>query len=243
MRLPTVRTLLTALAFSLPALPAVSGDAARLDLIGYSPDGKVFAFEQYGIQDGSGFPYSEIFAIDLESDSFLKGTPVKVRIDLESAELKDARAKARSDFGDKVSLDFAGDPGVWLVHNPPTEVRESSNSVTFDLHLDMPGAGLRQTLDLVTRIVTPPEMCKDFGYDILAFDLKYTPDIDNPAPVMTHQDGALPQSRACPIGYGIAGIVRSEQEDRPILAIIEVQSVGFEGPDRRYIAVPLDGAK
>src|SRR5690606_36811639 len=41
--------------------PAFAGDTASLDVLGYSPDGKVFAFEEYGIADGSGFPYSNIY--------------------------------------------------------------------------------------------------------------------------------------------------------------------------------------
>ena len=45
--------------------PALAGDRAVIDFIGYSADSRYFAFEEFGIQDGSGFPYSSIYIIDL----------------------------------------------------------------------------------------------------------------------------------------------------------------------------------
>ncbi len=38
------------------AFPAVAGDFANRDIIGFSADGSRFAFEEYGQQDGSGSP-------------------------------------------------------------------------------------------------------------------------------------------------------------------------------------------
>ena len=63
-------------------------------MLGYSNDGSHFAFEQYGIQDGSGFPFAEIFIVDLVNDAWVSGTPIEVRIDDESASLADAREQA-----------------------------------------------------------------------------------------------------------------------------------------------------
>ena len=43
---------------------ALAGDFANLNVLGFSSDGNIFAFEQYGVQDGSGFPYADRFYID-----------------------------------------------------------------------------------------------------------------------------------------------------------------------------------
>lgn len=59
------------------ASPTFAGDYAALQPIGFSADGNVFAFEEYGVQDGSGFPYSTIYVIDTRDDSFLPGAPVR----------------------------------------------------------------------------------------------------------------------------------------------------------------------
>src|SRR4051812_24371251 len=57
------------------ALPALAGDRASLNIIGYSEDGRYFAFEELGEFDGVGGYYAHIFVVDLSDDSWVKGTP------------------------------------------------------------------------------------------------------------------------------------------------------------------------
>ena len=47
---------------------AQAGDFAKREIHGFSVDGGLFAFEEYGVQDGSGFPYSNIYVIDTATD-------------------------------------------------------------------------------------------------------------------------------------------------------------------------------
>jgi predicted secreted protein len=54
-------------AIAAASVPALAADTAALSILGFSRDQGVFAFEEYGIQDGSGFPYSNIYAIDRKS--------------------------------------------------------------------------------------------------------------------------------------------------------------------------------
>ena len=77
--------------------PGLAADGAQSRAIGFSPDGKYFAFEQYGVQDGSGFEYADIFVIELASDTWVKGTPVKVM--------------DREEGDDEVQLDATGRGG------------------------------------------------------------------------------------------------------------------------------------
>ena len=60
------------------ALPALAGDRALFQPIGFSADGRYFAFEEYGVQDGSGFPYSNTYILDLPADKWVNGTPVRM---------------------------------------------------------------------------------------------------------------------------------------------------------------------
>ena len=80
-----VRLVAVVIACTLCAAPASAGDFAERHIFGFSPDGSHFAFEEYGVQDGSGFPYSNIYIVDVANDSWLPGTPLRVRIDDESA--------------------------------------------------------------------------------------------------------------------------------------------------------------
>ena len=54
-------------------LAAHAGDVAELEILGFTGDGGVFAFEEYGVQDGSGFPYANRYYIDTADDTFSQG--------------------------------------------------------------------------------------------------------------------------------------------------------------------------
>lgn len=60
-----------ALLVGLGTTPAFAVDYARVDVMGFSANGSRFAFEEYGIQDGSGFPYSNIYLFDVDRDAWL----------------------------------------------------------------------------------------------------------------------------------------------------------------------------
>ncbi|MGQ3280698.1 MAG: DUF2259 domain-containing protein, partial [Shinella sp.] len=49
------------LASLLATAGASAGDFSTFQTLGFSPDGKVYAFEEFGVQDGSGFPYSTVY--------------------------------------------------------------------------------------------------------------------------------------------------------------------------------------
>ena len=47
--------------------PALAMEQATFKFLGFSQDGQYAAYEQYGYQDGSGFPYSEIIVLQVPS--------------------------------------------------------------------------------------------------------------------------------------------------------------------------------
>ena len=55
------------------------------------------------------------------------------------------------------------------------------------------------------------------------------------------RDDVLPESRGCPSVYRIFAVVAPQYATPPAgyVAIIAVYPFGFEGPDRRFIAIPL----
>ncbi len=224
--------------------PALAGDRALFDPIGYSADGRYFAFEEFGIQDGSGFAYSNIYVIDIPADSWAEGTPIRLRLDDEGEPMIAVREQNRAEaepvlsgleiavpaeiialIGDgafdpeAAALDF-GLPGYG-----PGQVRES-----FTLGLetfDMPGARAG-TEPCETYLDGPAQ-----GYALtLAGDGEFRE---------LHRDSRLPQSRGCVVTYRLHGVVApmNAQDLDAGLAIISTYPFGFEGPDRRFLAVPL----
>lgn len=100
-----------------------AGDVAELEILGFTKDGDVFAFEEYGVQDGSGFPYANRYYIDINDDTFLKGTPIKVRLDDENATLEAARLQARQKSEAIVSqAELTANRGITAGFNPVTEL-------------------------------------------------------------------------------------------------------------------------
>ena len=89
-----------------------------------------------------------------------------------------------------------------------------------------------RNLTLTTLNLPDQEMCASFA-PTFGFALA----LDG---VEVYRDNSIPKSRSCPLDYQIAGIVTTMEEPATrAVAMISVMKVGFEGPDRRLIAVPF----
>jgi predicted secreted protein len=53
--------------------PLWAGDVAAFVDLGFSPDGKVYMFAQYGVQAGTLRPWAELFAVDVSRNNFVVG--------------------------------------------------------------------------------------------------------------------------------------------------------------------------
>ncbi|GLQ81424.1 hypothetical protein GCM10007881_49450 [Mesorhizobium huakuii] len=74
----SVFALATGAVLAFATATAMARDAAARRIIGFSPDGRYFAFEQHGQLDAgaSASCYSEIDIIDTRSDEFVGGKPI-----------------------------------------------------------------------------------------------------------------------------------------------------------------------
>jgi predicted secreted protein len=220
---------------------ASAGDAAKLDIIGFSKDGSVFAFEEYGIQDGSGFPYANRFYIDTATDKYLAKTPVRIRLDDENASVEDARDKTGRDAQGVTALadeELRANAGDTVASNPVTEQSADPFKVTVNPRFVFPAIDAALNLKLEEIVVPPGESCKNIG-QIKGFRLTLVEEKQDAQPVVLHEDTSIPTSRGCPLGYSI-GAVQTFYPDagKPVLAVlIAVRGQGFEGPDHRWLAV------
>ena len=222
------------------ALPAQAGDRALLDPIGYSPDGRYFAFEEYGIRDGSGFPYSSIYLVDLPADAWVKGSPVRVSLEDENASLASARARARREAEDGLARLDITEPAQLIALNGDGEAGDGL-SLAFGAPGHEAGALLEESrLGLEIFAADSPEDCETYlGEKPKGFGLVLEDETGKHA---LHRDGAtLPASRGCPLTYRIYGVVARPDTGslESAVAIVAVYPHGFEGPDRRFLAVPL----
>jgi predicted secreted protein len=229
------------------ALPAAAADRALINMLGYSDDGDYFAFEQFGIQDGSGFAYSDVFVVDLANDKWTYGTPFSVQAEDEERSLTDVRAEAMAKAKDKLD-EYKIEVPVEIV--ALIGEGEYSTDTGLRIHWSTPaccGPGYTQadaqSLILEERHITSDEpYCQDF--DAVGFNLYYQ---DKFGVRELHMDGdVLPKSRGCTLNYRIHSVVEPYGEYYGInfnarrVAIIATYPFGFEGVDRRFLVVPID---
>ncbi|APH72382.1 DUF2259 domain-containing protein [Aquibium oceanicum] len=233
--------LLTALLFFFPILAggaAHAGNVSELEILGFSSDGSIFAFEEYGIQDGSGFPYANRFYVDVASDSFVTGTPIRILLQDESATLRDARAQARAPGQSIVSdAELMANRGYTAGANAITELsadpfRMNVNPRPVIPPVDDPIEFRLEEFNLDAQGCE--NLGPTMGFRLLRVDLRQDGSVS-----LVHEDESIPQSRNCPLGYRL-GAVQTIHPDAgaPSYAVlIAIESFGFEGPDYHWIAV------
>lgn len=218
--------------------PAIAGDAAGLSILGFSPDGAIFAFEEYGAQDGSGFPYANRFYIDTAKDSFVTGTPIRVRIDDETATAEAARRAAREQ-AQAVMKDATLQPGFTAGFNAITELSADPYRLAVNPRPVFPPIDAPHEFRIEEIPLEQPANCHDLGTAIGFRLIRVGLTPDESAQII-HEDSSIPESRNCPLGYRLGAVQTFYPKDGPPVyaVLVSVRSVGFEGPNHRWIAVP-----
>jgi len=232
--------LLLSLLASLLAAPAFAGDRALIDYVGFSEDHRYFAFEEFGIQDGSGFAYANLYVVELASDSWVLGTPIRVQADDENESLADIRAEARRQAQSHIEGFRIAVPVETIALIGDGVPDNDAQSLDFGLPGYEPGAvSGRYSLSLSSFPASAVSPCQDwFGMEPKGYQLQLVVD---GAERLVHRDETLPRSRGCPFTYRLYGVVMPFMANSldNALALISVYPGGFEGPDRRFLAVPL----
>ena len=230
-------TFISSILFTLTScLLVFAGDFAKREIHGFSIDGKLFAFEEYGVQDGSGFPYSNIYVIDTDTDQWTANSPFRARLDDETKTVFDAREEARILAG-PVMKSFENRANV-VATNRATELGIDGKRMIANPRLVVPPIDQAIEFRLEEITFAGSERCEAFG-STSGFRLLQIGTNDGETTRVLHEDTSIPESRNCPLRYDFADIVTYYPEGQtPVFAVlIRMQTVGFEGPDGRYLAV------
>jgi predicted secreted protein len=251
-------TILLALALAATAATpgALAGDGSAVNILGFSADGRYFAFEQYGEQDGSGSLYSTITVIETVGDRPVKGMPVTAIMDPDNPslgkeprekQLADIRAQAAADAAAllrQLGISAAGQMVASVRDSrarsqlPPDQVRTARKAVVGSIVLPADRFGPDTRLVLREFDVALPR-CKDLvsgehpnGFG-LTLERKGRPTIH------LSRDQTIPVSRGCPENYGFAEAHALPLADgsTALAVLIQYFYTAFEGPDRRFIVV------
>ncbi|MES0810809.1 DUF2259 domain-containing protein [Roseibium sp. SCPC15] len=234
--------LTTAIGVAVFGPAAIAGDDAEIQVLGFSKNGSYFAFEQYGVQDGSGFPYSEIFVLDVIGDSWVEPSPFRRRDDINDREvydedlfLSETRAQNRATAQPLLQSKAIAGKGKTVGINPRTELSSDPHKMVVSLwNTDRRGEiPLELTME---QYPISSAKCEGYGTQTSGFRLTMT---FNGVVRTLNEDKSVPSSRLCPHAYRIERIVTHYPDQAPpVFAIlIQMDSFGFEGPDRRYLAI------
>jgi len=237
---------------------AQAGDAAARRIIGFSPDGHYFAFEQYGRLDWSetSSGWSEIAIIDTQSDLFVGGKPITIAdetgdapLALDAARSRAARqaapllAKYRiASRGQRVGFDKFTFPDEMTAYAEIARVEQASRKwlpAIYDelgistIHLD------EILVDSATDCSSSlDETAADKTNKARGFRLTLQGQ-DGKAFNILHADKSVPASSRCPTSYSLSEAYVFKPKGKPPVIAVLVQRFGqgYEGRDRRFIAV------
>ena len=197
------------------------------------------AFEEYGTQDGSGFPYSNIYFIDTAKNTYA-ATRVAVQIEKDNADETTARSRAAALAAVKLKKFgiVKGNTGKLVVSHLQTDL-------TFDDRSGDGGDGRVKFAEEVWSmhiegdhelVLTPVKVkikdCSVYDQDPVMMELKLT---DNAAKTskFLQKDTSLPATRGCPNSYRIQDVYLYKGL---VAVFMGVFTQGFEGPDMRFMA-------
>lgn len=219
---------------------AHAGDASQLNVLGFTGDGSIFAFEEYGVQDGSGFPYANRFYIDTASDSFVSPSPIRIRLDDDTAGVSAARDQARA-AGEPIVSDaeLAENPGFLAGFNAITELSADPFRMVVNPRHVVPPIDEPLEFRLEALSFAATGTCAGVVDAVKGFRLVAIDGEPGGTTELLHEDSSVPSSRGCPTGYRIGGVqtFMPFQDESALAVLITVESVGFEGPDHRWMAV------
>ncbi len=238
-------TVLLALS-SLLASSTFAGDIASVRMIGFSVDGTYAAFEQYGVRDGSGASFSEIYFLNTVKNTYA-AKPISAVIESETTvELPAARKKAMKKAAATLAkLHISSEiQAVELVSRSLYDVGARDAKIQFSTNPFFPGdENSLGSVDLVETEVDAK--CMEENAPNCGAKLKITLNVkdgEGKGSAVLQDDVTLPAARVYARNYTVDKVLMMQPDQSSGLAakyvvLVRYETAGFEGPDTRYVAV------
>jgi len=225
----------------LPAGAVFASDNTQFDPIGYSPDGRFFAYEEYGISEKSRLAYAHIYVVDLVQNKWVLGTPVMYMALRPSETPGEVRNKARGEANAVlVNLDLTV-PAQIVAMIGDGEPGADRSQLLFGI----PGKGTsgevagKYLLTLKSFETAATSPCwqwfrkKPLGFSIAMKNYGSTLEI--------YQDGVLSRSRGCPFDYRLSAVIMpfGATDISNFVVLVASFTYGLEEVSKQYLAVPL----
>lgn len=216
---------------------ARAADAAERGLLGFNSNGTVFAFEQYGRQDGSGFAYADIFYVMTGTNAWAF-YPVRVLVRNERRSVRFARDLARRRASGPRSVGYYTFPGRLVASDAVTENPRAGDMIAFENTYVASGEGKKYAVT-IAESREPTDRCADLtGGEEKKVTIALR-NLGTGSESRLQDDRIIPRSRGCPLDYSISDVVLYDRPGGTSVAVVVVNVFrhGFEGSDRRFMAV------
>lgn len=200
-----------------------AGDTALFKFLGFSPDGAFVAFSLEGVQDGSGFPYAELYVLNTGKNSYAR-SPLLKQWSAEEADSPTLQEVKKE--WEKETLPVLK---KWNIQSHHQGTRVSLETLQENKEWRFAHNGSTYDLSLVTRIFE--KNCFDMGFngEILNLEIR-----KGKKTQILQKDTRLPKSRGCAFGYEVSE-VRVFQGF--VAVAMAYKKPGFEGPDHRWMMI------
>ncbi|MEY3220558.1 MAG: hypothetical protein RIT27_1915 [Pseudomonadota bacterium] len=218
------------LMYSLAFSTSWASDAAQLEIVGFSKNGKFFAYEQFGALEGSGENYADLTILEVDKNDFaikpFQQTSMQKSLDV-IRELNKTKAKSKL----KELALLKPETGNHLLNRPLTDLSGSPYQVEFSLQPPLAGS----SSDVYLLKLETQETNQDcFGLGkAKIFTLTLQGKTDHQIQTL-QKDTQLPSSRGCPLDYRIADIYAYQDK---IVVFLNMFFMGMEGQNMRYLSV------
>lgn len=248
---------LAVLALAVPALAAGAAqadDGSAVRAIGFSADGRYFAYEQYGVRGGDRQLYAEIVGVDVRDDRPEEAPIVETWLPEPDGRMRKGEAPTLAQVRDRAALK-AGPTlrrlGIAVPGLAVGEVAESrSGEMLATAHVgaarEAAAGGMPLTLPsgpaarlVLRQIPIDARRCAGRGAEDKPQGLVLTLEREGRTPHTLNHDRNIPVARGCPDRYGLAAAYMAPRADgsTALAVLIQYFFPAAEGPGRRFFAV------
>ena len=233
-----------------------AAETFKLHVHGFSADGSKFIFEEYGVQDGSGIPHASLYVINVSTDAYLSGSPIRTKFTeedahkLETSQPEDfiaaGEAMARQQL-QELSADLMATigpikAGAVRAQHSPFQLNASNpirfSTVGYQLNYSATEATKAWSLEIQPiEFEAKSSACEGWREFEYGFRLILTNEKTEKEMILS-EDSKVPSSRGCPQNYHIEQVLTHGPDNNMSMAVVvRYASRGFEGYDGKILAV------
>ncbi|MDC0713778.1 DUF2259 domain-containing protein [Stigmatella sp. ncwal1] len=234
-----VKALIIALATVGASHAAWATDAKNFRNLGFSADGRHFAFAESVVQDPSGFPWAAAYVVDVAQNRLVQTEKILIEVENRSEEkaLQQVIAKLNlSKYGiDQKRL------GKTLWIRMPTDLGAPEMKPLFSLDYGVMGGANTVSPQFQLEVTeldpaVPNTECEGYGHKMVAVSLA---NLGDDTRVDLQRDTNVPRSRECSWAYQPRQVIEHKGS---IVVVLRYETFGFEGPDYNHMVVTAQRA-